>query len=303
MESEPLVSILIPVYNVESFLRECLDSVVHQTYSNLQIVLVDDGSTDRSWDIMQAYAKIDTRIEIYHQTNKGVSATRNHLLEKVKGDYVLFVDSDDWIEANTIENCINEVKDKHIDIYIFNAKNNSILYQEEVIKLFLEHCEFRGMLWNKFIKRDLFQKHKFDEKICYGEDALMIWALLQNSPIVLLSNKQFYHYRIHDSNISKSSFNENKFSAYYVWRQICSEVESYWPQYQDIAHARYAIEMTLLLRDALNSKFDNLQIITCLRKIIIKYRRFIKKTNISSKKMRVYTYLISHFYPFFRIIQ
>ena len=101
--NKPLVSILVPVYNVEAYLPQCLDSLVGQTYPHLQIVLIDDGSTDGSWRVMQEYASRDERIEIYHQENQGVGATRNHLLEKIKGDYVLFVDSDDWVEENHIE--------------------------------------------------------------------------------------------------------------------------------------------------------------------------------------------------------
>ena len=106
MEKQPLISILIPIYNVESYLPQCLDSIVQQTYKNLQIVLIDDGSQDHSLTICHDYATKDNRIEVYSQKNQGVAATRNHLLEKVKGDYVLFVDSDDWIEADMIENLV-----------------------------------------------------------------------------------------------------------------------------------------------------------------------------------------------------
>ena len=93
-----MVSILVPVYNSAPYLRKCVGSITGQTYTDLQIVLINDGSTDDSWDIMQELARQDKRIEIYSQPNCGVAATRNRLLDKVRGDFVLFVDSDDWIE-------------------------------------------------------------------------------------------------------------------------------------------------------------------------------------------------------------
>ena len=98
MKRDPIISILIPVYNVEHYISTCLDSILSQTYTNLQIVLFDDGSKDQSFAICKEYTCKNKNIEVYHQDNQGVAVTRNHLLEKVKGDYVLFVDSDDWME-------------------------------------------------------------------------------------------------------------------------------------------------------------------------------------------------------------
>ena len=101
--NNPIVTILIPAYNAAAFLPKCLETVLNQTYRDLQVVIVDDGSKDDTWAVCQRYASSDNRIEIYHQNNQGVATTRNHLLEKVKGNYVLFVDADDWIEMNMVE--------------------------------------------------------------------------------------------------------------------------------------------------------------------------------------------------------
>ena len=103
-----MVSILVPVYNASQYLRECVASLTGQTYTDLQIVLINDGSTDDSWDILKDLAQQDKRLEVYSQPNSGVAATRNRLLEKANGDFVLFVDSDDWIELDTIETLVEE---------------------------------------------------------------------------------------------------------------------------------------------------------------------------------------------------
>ena len=133
--NNPLVSILVPVYNVEAYLPQCLDSLLGQTYSHLQIVLIDDGSSDNSWTIMQQYAAQDSRIEIYHQENQGVATTRNHLLEKIKGDFVLFVDSDDWVELDMVEFLVGKATENQADVVTCgNVINDGIpptVYTEE----------------------------------------------------------------------------------------------------------------------------------------------------------------------------
>ena len=159
MDDQYLVSILVPVYNVEAYLSQCIDSILAQTYKNLQVVLVNDGSTDGSLEVCQTYAEKDARVETHHKENSGVADTRNCLLEKVKGYYVLFVDSDDWIEPDMVEcllryaleydadvvNCGNVINDAPCNK---DNKNIEVLQQEEAIKLFLEHKKIRGSLWN-----------------------------------------------------------------------------------------------------------------------------------------------------------
>ena len=105
-----LVSVLIPVYNVAQYLPKCLDSIVNQTYQQLQVVVVDDGSSDKSLFIAKDYAAKYPFVEVYHQENAGVAAARNNLLSHVKGDYILFVDSDDWLELDMIEFLISKIE-------------------------------------------------------------------------------------------------------------------------------------------------------------------------------------------------
>ena len=117
----PLISIIIPVYKVEPYLRNCLDSIVNQTNRNLEIILVDDGSPDKSGDICDAYAAADERIIVIHQNNQGVSAARNAGLDIAKGDYILFVDSDDWIEQETCEAVLDLALKNNADLVCFRG--------------------------------------------------------------------------------------------------------------------------------------------------------------------------------------
>lgn len=259
---QPLVSILIPVYNTEEFLPKCLDSIVNQTYPNLQVVIIDDGSKDKSLCIAQKYAKQYPYIEVYHQKNQGVASTRNNLLDKVKGDYVLFVDSDDWCELDMINYLLDKaveykadmvtcssviddasIKEKHFVIDLWE--------QERVVKEFLRHVFFRGSLWNKLLKSDLLYNLKFDDRISYGEDALFIWNVIQKVNRVLITDKELYHYRMNEASISHQDWNPKiKGSGHEVWKYIVSDTRKKWFQYLEIAKARFAIEDMLLLYSA-----------------------------------------------------
>jgi glycosyltransferase involved in cell wall biosynthesis len=249
---QSLVSILIPAYNVEQYICQCLDSILAQTYQTLQVVVIDDGSIDNTFAVCQEYARRDSRIELYHQENQGVAQTRNHLLEKVRGDYTLFVDSDDWIEKDMIEGLVFVAYSKHADMVLCeNVKNvtfhNEIqhvikeLSQEEAIRDFLRHQYFTGSLWNKLLKSSLLHNEYFRCGIWYGEDALFCWNLLQKVNSVVVTNDQYYHYRMNDSSISHQSYSEKKMSGHQVWRQIFEDTRMKWPQFATLAQANYAI--------------------------------------------------------------
>ena len=291
-----MVSILVPVYNASQSVRECLSSLTGQTYTDLQIVVINDGSTDDSWAILQELARQDKRLEIYSQPNCGVAATRNRLLEKANGDFVLFVDSDDWIELNTIEVLMQEQQQHGADMVVYNSLVEGVWDREKAVKEFLRHREFRGMLWNKLIKRSLFDKLYFDESVSYGEDALMVWRVLQRVKVVHLLGMKLYHYRINENSLSLQPFNGMKFSAYTTWDAICSDVDTLWPQYKDIAHARFACEMTLILRDAAMKGYQHSSSISLLQEEVRRDCHLIRKTGISSMKMSAYAWLVSHCY-------
>ena len=116
MKEQPLVSVIIPVYNVERYLAQCLDSVINQTYPNLEIICVNDGSRDGSPDILRRYADEDARIQVIDKANGGVSQARNDALDCARGEYIMFVDSDDWVEPDACENAVNAMREYDADI-------------------------------------------------------------------------------------------------------------------------------------------------------------------------------------------
>lgn len=281
-----MVSILIPVYNAEKFLVKCLDSVLCQTYSDLQIVLIDDGSMDSSWELCQEYADKDSRIEVYHQENKGVAETRDRLLNKAKGDFLLFVDSDDWIERDMVEYLVSLALEMGVEMVMCDRVINdaipsdkkpkiNILPQEEAIRDFIQHDYFVGALWNKLFKRNVVDGLSFHKDIWYGEDALFTWDALQRVRNVVISNKQLYHFYMNEDSITHQAFGEKKKTGHKTWSIITKEVEAKWPQYIELAHGTFARNDVYLLQAAAQSDYPKDEYIGNLQQNVRKKYRFL----------------------------
>lgn len=307
MDHRPLISILSPCYNVEAFLPQCIDSIIKQTYTNLQIVLIDDGSNDDTWSVMQHYADNDTRIEIYHQHNQGVSSTRNHLLEKVKGDYVLFVDSDDWIEPDMVSFLVGKAMAGEADIVVCGMVKNDdtpkadyteeVLDQDTTVKKFLFHKEMSGSLWNKLIKTSLLHGLRFDRRISYGEDALFCWHVLQRAHVIVFTDRQLYHYRMNENSLSHLNWTpEKKGSGHLVWQAITDDTRTLWPQYQHIAKTNYAISDMWQLYYARGSNYPIDDNIRMLQKNVRKHLLMIFLSDIVNLKKKIFALVASYCY-------
>ena len=206
----PLISIIVPVYNTERYLSQCLDSLVGQSYSDLEILCIDDGSTDGSGDLLDAYFSKDDRFKVFHRPNSGVSASRNFGLDHASGDYVLFVDSDDFIEPNTCESLLKTAEDSHADIVVFggitfpsvgwidaNLNTNDLVYRHDSIKALLTEPGSYPLMCNKFYKRAFVETigARFNTKLKLGEDNAFQFCVFPEANVVAYTSGQFYHYR------------------------------------------------------------------------------------------------------------
>jgi len=206
---EKKVSIIIPVYNTQKYLKRCINSIIDQTYSNLEIILVNDGSTDNSLEICKEYEKIDERVFIISGENHGVSHARNMGIRKAKGEYLYFADSDDYLETDAIEKMIQgfEKADCELIIAGYNEIENkekivkkswgkSKLKSDDAKKLILDENGVGGYLWNKLFKLSLIKKFeiKFDETIYVWEDVLFVMEYLDKCKYVCLIDDIVYAY-------------------------------------------------------------------------------------------------------------
>lgn len=210
----PKVSIIVPIYKVEEYLPQCIDSLINQTYQNLEIILVDDGSPDNSGLICDEYAEKDSRIKVIHKENGGVGSARNQGINCAVGEYIYFVDADDFIESDLIDNCIKVIHDKLPDIIIFgynkvdkngiNKKpivppaytvDNLSKEKESLAEIF---CSGTGLaVWDKLIKTKLIKENNilFDNKK-RGEDFAFIVKCLKHTNTLVSIPKAMYNYRI-----------------------------------------------------------------------------------------------------------
>jgi glycosyltransferase involved in cell wall biosynthesis len=227
-----LVSVIVPVYNVEKYLSRCIDSILSQTYKNLEIILVDDGSTDNSPMICDDYKNKDSRIRVVHKKNEGVSVARNTGLDLANGTYISFVDSDDWIEPNLYERVITCINEKKADIVKYHyvveengvSKNTGCNYnytgfvdKKELISILLA-AKIQGECWSYVFKKELLSKSlRFENNIIYGEDILFTVELFLIANSIYFVEDSFYHYfQSNDGSVTK---NANK--AIEIIKTIC----------------------------------------------------------------------------------
>ena len=214
-----LVSIIVPVYNVENFLDVCIKSIIRQTNKNIEIILVDDGSTDNSGVICDKWADIDERIKVIHKKNGGLSDARNEGLRVAKGEYIVFVDSDDFINENLVRYCLEIIKKEDADIVTFEyqmVEENCNTWVEEEENGSVESITGQGLLceilknkegyvvaWNKFYKRNIWNELRFPfEKI--HEDEFVIADVMLAAKKVVVSNQKLYYYRQRKGSIMSS---------------------------------------------------------------------------------------------------
>lgn len=206
-------SILIPVYNCEKYLERCIDSVINQTYEDFELILINDGSTDRSADICRKFEIIDDRIIVLEQANQGPGAARNNGIKKAQGDFIVFVDADDYIENSCLEDLQRYLQKNDVDILFkgFKFENqrtgeilNEISLQEgmyykpefrHIIKVLIDNDLF-GYTWCKVIKTKLFRKYpiEFNTQYSLHEDLLLICQLCEKVDTIGISDTTSYHY-------------------------------------------------------------------------------------------------------------
>lgn len=248
MEIFPLVSIIIPVFNTVSFLRECVNSVIRQTYSNLEIILVDDGSTDGSSFLCDELSSNDNRIIVIHKNNAGLSEARNTGINISKGDYLLFLDSDDfWMHKDGLAKLVNIVIERNYECLCFNCYyyyyalnkykpwnsfSESLLQcanKELAIKLLISSGTFPMSACLKIICRSFLINNKlYFQKDLYSEDIPWFLSLLSNLKSVGFVNEYFYAYRKGVNGSISSSFSEKKFNdLYIIFKSGLENIKSY----------------------------------------------------------------------------
>jgi glycosyltransferase involved in cell wall biosynthesis len=227
MKKDVLLTVVIPVYNVEKYLKRCIESILIQEWKNYDILLVDDGSTDSSPQICDDYAKVYDFISVIHKKNGGLSEARNTGISHAKGDYVYFPDSDDWLEPQTFKELADVLESQEFDIVSFNrefvkGEEDTIVSDPLVTQVYegkdafvqmLKHSYITGFANDKIYKKSLFIDNNISfPKGKYYEDLGTNYKLFLSAENVFATNQKYYHYLIDNPDSITQSWNEQKFS-------------------------------------------------------------------------------------------
>ncbi|MGL4652160.1 glycosyltransferase family 2 protein [Cetobacterium sp.] len=240
----PEITIIVPVYNVENYLKKCIDSILGQTFKDFELILINDGSTDKSGDICNSYKNIDSRIKVIHKENGGQSSARNLGLNIARGNYIGFVDSDDWIDSDMYE-CLYKMITKYqsdigiigINFIYSNRIRKSkdyktvVINSKEAIYELIKHELFGNYFWSKLFKKELFQKNRFKEGIIF-EDIDLLYKLFHESKSVVAKGVQKYNYlQRENSTVRNKEFRNDEF---YVKEERLKFIERNYPEVQKL---------------------------------------------------------------------
>lgn len=218
MTNAGLLSVIVPVYNVETYLNQCISSIINQTYENLEILLIDDGSTDRSGMICDQYAVKDTRIRVVHQENQGLSGARNVGTDLAQGQYVAYVDSDDWLDIHMYDELLRILQKHKLDMVrcaaffsdgekkeILSPKKefqNQLFINEDVFKRYFDEFLCK-VVWNAVYKKDIVKGILSPER-CHSQDNYVSGMYLYRSKRMMIIDKPLYYYRQNPQSITRS---------------------------------------------------------------------------------------------------
>lgn len=252
VKHKPVISVVIPVYNSDSYLNQCLESLHNQTYSNIEYIIVDDGSTDDSAGLCDKASAEDDRFRIVHTENRGVSIARNFGIQLAQGDYIGFVDADDWVEPDTFAYALLNAERSNADISIFgywdvrggidcNEKKTFPLQQisrERAFQLINSFQAFDYQVWDKLYKRELFKNVCFHSGL-RDEDVRVTTELIENADTICYDSTPKYHYR--HSMTSRSQSKEVCLDGPLFAKRMLCLVETQYPNALAYALFRYAV--------------------------------------------------------------
>jgi glycosyltransferase involved in cell wall biosynthesis len=292
----PSISIIVPIYNVELYLVKCIESILTQSFTDFELILVNDGSKDNCGRICDEYTKKDNRIKVIHKKNGGLSDARNAGIQISSGQYIGFVDSDDWIEPEMFEKLYKLCLEKNADvstcsIYIWdNGEKRHRWGATNKIRVFDSRTAIQKMYneklsgfsaWNKLYKKSIFNNIKFPKGRVY-EDAAIMYRVYDCANKIVFLDTPLYNYNYRNSSITRSGFSEKRFDMVLNYFEAYSYMEKKYPEMCERLDSIYFSTLRNMLVDLINDKyfFENY-------KYVCKISKLIKTHNVKISKNRL----------------
>lgn len=303
-----LVSIIVPVYNVEKYLDRCLESIVNQTYKNLEIILVDDGSPDHCPQMCDMWAERDSRIKVIHKKNDGLANARNSGIDAAVGDYIMFADSDDYLQNDMVEFLLNLSEKYDADVsrcgfyFDYEKDGNSVPAETASNELILSKNDciidlitsgFGGTAWNKLYKTSIIKTHLYDKADGCSEDILHNYRVYKDAGKVVFCDVPKYHYFIRDHSITKTDFGYGAFDIIRAKKIILNEQKNNAKIYpyavRGYITSAFIVLTGCISHNACMDRYDD------LRQSILNYKKTILKSNMYNiiEKLKVLVLSIS----------
>ena len=251
------ISVIIPVYNVEQYLEKCLDSILNQTYKNIEIILVNDGSIDKSGLICDEYSRKYNNIKVFHKENGGVSSARNLGIDNATGQYLAFIDPDDYIDANMYEILVEKIVETNSDIamcsFVYVKENENIVEdnsdetlvfdKEEVLRRYYTAIKpfNASFLFNKLFKKELFKEVRLDTELIIQEDTEVLLRIFNNISSIVYVGIPLYFYLIREGAATEGKISKGKLTTDISLFKIYKYTEENLPKYKSNALANYVM--------------------------------------------------------------
>ena len=295
---EPLVSVVVPVYNVEKYLRQCLESIINQTYKRLEILVVDDGSTDGSAALCDEYLSRDERVQVFHVTNQGLSAARNYAIDRAKGKFLAFVDSDDWLEEKAIQILVDTARTMNADVvscrffqeYVNKTEESSGTREpftaqgEDILKAVVIGCKISNDVWNKLYKAELFSSIRYPVGRVY-EDLATTYQLLQKADRLTHIPDCLIHYRNRKNSISNDHSMKKLIDYWVAYRERFGKIGGISSEYYRATLSEVVYSISRMWRwysgCSKEEKCYGQKVMTEMQEFIKEYRREILDGNYS----------------------
>lgn len=319
MEKQPLISVIVPVYNVEKYLPECIESINAQTYKNIEVLLIDDGSTDSSGQICDKVAKGNTCFKVFHKQNGGLSDARNFGIEKASGKWLTFVDSDDYISKDCIEYLLNLAittdskiaAGAHTTFYEsgnrfykgFEENSVKVLSEKEALNHILLDDYLDLSAWAKLYAVELFEDIRFPKTVSF-EDTATTYKLFFLCDKIVCGGKSVYNYRIRSNSITTSGNFHKKIQLIENTKKMCSDITAKYPDLSQAADRRlvwaYFSTLNQLLKapDRKNFKKEEKEILNFLKS----KRKEIRRLSVYSKRDKLASLALSFGLPVYNLV-
>ncbi len=313
VSNKPLISVIVPVYKVENYLDKCVESIVNQTYKNLEIILVDDGSPDNCPKMCDEWAKKDKRIKAIHKENGGLSDARNKGIDIANGDYITFIDSDDYVEDNYVDLLYNILIDAEADISMgkqfvrysdktFNTGSGItyIVNPHDCFDKLLYGEDFDVSAWAKLYKRDLFRDIRYPKGRLF-EDSATTYKLIDKSKKIVLKSVPIYNYIIREDSITTNGFNEKKMELITSTQEMCDYIQNKCPDLKKGCKRRLMYAYLSTLTQLVKCKETNRTYKDLLMKYIKENRKEILNDKRIPKRDRFALYLTRFGFNAFKV--